>query len=162
MRLPAPAKINLHLRVGPLRADSFHPLLTWMVTVGLFDTLVFVRRSMLAARRPRGRFSLSTDHPDLPRDDRNLVVKVATALADTLDREDPAPGPIGEGSTGADRDGVSAFLNKRIPAGAGLGGGSSDAAAALVGLNRIWRANWSNERLADFSAKFGSDVPFFF
>src|SRR5690348_10232798 len=70
MRIPAPAKINLHLRVGPPRADGFHPLLTWMVTVGLFDTLVFVRRSMLAARRPRGRFSLSTDHPDLPIDDR--------------------------------------------------------------------------------------------
>src|SRR4051794_16508022 len=122
MRLPAPAKINLHLRVGPVRADGFHPLLTWMVTVGLFDTLVFVRRSMLAARRPRGRFSLSTDPPALPTDDRNLVVKVATALADALFCEEP--GRIGEGSTGADREGVSAFLAKRIPAGAGLGGGS--------------------------------------
>jgi len=161
MRLPAPAKINLHLRVGPPRADGFHPLLTWMVTVGLFDTLVFVRRSMLAARRPRGRFSLSTDHPALPTDDRNLVVKVAMALADTLERDGPT-GPIGEGSTGADREGVSAFLAKRIPAGAGLGGGSSDAAAALVALSAIWRANWPVQRLAEFAGRFGSDVPFFF
>ena len=161
MRLPAPAKINLHLRVGPPRADGFHPLLTWMVTVGLFDTLVFIRRSISAARRPRGRFSLSTDHPALPTDDRNLVTRVATALADALEREGAA-GRIGEGSTGADRDGVSAFLNKKIPAGAGLGGGSSDAAAALFGLNKLWRANWSPQQLSDFAARFGSDLSFFF
>jgi 4-diphosphocytidyl-2-C-methyl-D-erythritol kinase len=82
------------------------------------------------------------------------VVQVATALADTLSRDGEAPAKI--------REGVSAFLAKRIPAGAGLAGGSSDAAAALIGLNRIWRPDWSMQRLSDFAAQFGSDLSFFF
>src|SRR6266540_4340399 len=96
MRVHAPAKINLHLRVGRVRADGFHPLLTWMCTVDLFDTLVFVRRGngeSWGEAAARGKelagewFSLSTDHPNLPVDPGNLVVAVATALADTLGRD---------------------------------------------------------------------------
>jgi len=89
------------------------------------------------------------------------VTRVATALADTLSR-------VGEGSTarGATRaretGRVSAFLYKRIPPGAGLAGGSSDAASALMALNRIWKLGWSQDRLARFSERFGSDLPFFF
>src|SRR3954463_3585034 len=135
MRVPAPAKINLHLRVGPRReADGFHPLLTWMTTVALFDTLTLVRRpSDVAARGDRDPFVLSCDEPSLPTDGRNLVVKAATALVDAAGSSPSTR--TGEGSTGAGLPGVSAFLAKRIPSGAGLGGGSSDAAAALVGLN---------------------------
>ena len=179
MRVPAPAKINLHLRVGPPRADDngFHPLLTWMVTAGLFDTLTFVRQrgrirdddhatTTTAAMTTTGGsetvFALACSDPALPTDSAgNLVTRVALALADTLSR-------VGEGSTarGATRARetgvVSAFLNKRIPPGAGLAGGSSDAVATLIALNRIWDAGWSREELSAFAAQFGSDLSFFF
>ena len=166
MRVPAPAKINLHLRVGPRRADGFHPLLTWMTTVALFDTLTFVRRrrgdsadssdSPSPPQRDAQWFVLSCDRPDLPAGSDNLVVKAATALADAISRD-------GEGSTGRSErlDRVSAFLAKRIPSGAGLGGGSSDAAATLIGLAALWKLKWSAARLSAIAAGLGSDVPFF-
>ena len=167
MRVPAPAKINLHLRVGPPRGDGFHPLLTWMVTAGLFDTLVFVRsNSGGSVAETETEFALSCSDPDLPVDPAgNLVSRVAVALADTLNR-------VGEGSiargthSGVRETGrVSAFLIKRIPPGAGLAGGSSDAVATLRALNRLWRLEergWSDERLAQFAEQFGSDLSFFF
>lgn len=158
MRIPAPAKINLHLRVGPPRDDGFHPLLSWMVTVGLFDTLTLLRkppaRRSSVRRANEGLLTLSCDHPTLPLDGRNLVVRAATALADHVSR-------VGEGPTDDGMTPVSAFLNKRIPSGAGLGGGSSDAAATLIGLNRLWKLGWPVERLATIAATLGSDVPFF-
>ncbi|MEA2710610.1 MAG: 4-diphosphocytidyl-2-C-methyl-D-erythritol kinase [Phycisphaerales bacterium] len=166
MRVPAPAKINLHLRVGPPRpADGFHPLLTWMVTAGLFDTLTFVRHARRADDDDAAGgmiFALSCSDPALPTDSAgNLVARVATGLADTLSR-------VGEGSTARaatramESGRVSAFLNKRIPPGAGLAGGSSDAVATLLALNRIWRLGWSREQLSAFAARFGSDLSFFF
>ena len=159
MRVVAPAKINLHLRVGPPRSDGFHPLLTWMCTVELFDTLTLIRHARDENEKRAGAdrdewFSLSTDHPSLPTDRRNLVVEVATALADTLSRD-------GEGPTGR-RERVSAYLIKRIPAGAGLGGGSSDAAAVLGALSEMWKLDWSATRLGEFASRFGSDIAFFF
>src|SRR5438876_796681 len=90
MRVPAPAKINLHLRVAPRRAaDGFHPLLTWMTTIALFDTLTLVRRPAAADTAQAGArdldwFTLSCDDPALPTDGGNLVVKAATAMADAL------------------------------------------------------------------------------
>ena len=171
MRVPAPAKINLHLRVGPPRRDDqgFHPLLTWMVTAGLFDTLTFVRHAGRDGHRDADDatggteiFALACSDPALPTDSAgNLVTRVARALADTRSR-------VGEGSTprGATRaretGGVSVFLNKRIPLGAGLAGGSSDAVATLIALNRIWQLGWSREKLRALAAQFGSDLPFFF
>ena len=163
MRVPAPAKINLHLRVGPPRADGFHPLLTWMTTVALFDTLTFVRRPTpptsddvgdSSPQRDANFFALSCDRPDLPVGRENLVVKAAMALADAGSRD-------GEGPTGRRLDRVSAFLAKRIPSGAGLGGGSSDAAAALIGLNALWKLGFAAPRLSAIAATLGSDVPFF-
>jgi 4-diphosphocytidyl-2-C-methyl-D-erythritol kinase len=142
MRLLAPAKINLHLRVGRRRDDGFHPLLTWMCTVGLFDTL-----TLEAAGDGRG-IRFDCDRADLPRDEGNLVVRVANAFRAEL--------PAGRGAAPA-----SVTLAKRIPVGAGLGGGSSDAAWTLVGLNRLWNAGWAADRLSGFAARFGSDVPFF-
>jgi 4-diphosphocytidyl-2-C-methyl-D-erythritol kinase len=173
MRLLAPAKINLHLRVAAPDCGSraaapggFHPLLTWMVTVGLFDTLTMQAAAAGATEPPPSgsegagaAIVLSSDAPDLPTDANNLVVRVGQAWADTFGN--PHPGRVGEGSIGGTEK-VSAFLNKRIPSGAGLGGGSSDAAAALRGLNALWNGNWNNSRLAEFSANFGSDIPFFF
>jgi 4-diphosphocytidyl-2-C-methyl-D-erythritol kinase len=143
MRLLAPAKINLHLRVGPPRADGFHPLLSWMTTVGLFDTLTLEQRPAVVQADP---VVLSCDMPGLPCDERNLVVRVARAWL--------------EETQVASR--VSITLQKRIPMGAGLGGGSSDGAHALMGLNRLWRTARAANDLSAFAARFGSDLSFFF
>jgi len=318
MHLLAPAKINLHLRVGRRRDDGFHPLLTWMCTVGLFDRLTLEADADLVggvppaderagtgseppgdARRESVGLSIcgDGDRPDLPRDGRNLVVRIATAFVDELRRDRAAGKPAGRGSpaappgpafrkegylepesetpggawaaprTGAGstasagatpkgtpgnvgedspvsgidvmreqaaagsagvgvgvvreaegsgrsdrRDGggvegsargagrpdalsnaaapgaahdprrgagrdaardlargepggagpaVRVALDKRVPIGAGLGGGSSDAAHTLVALDRLLNAGWAAERLSSFAARFGSDVPFF-
>jgi 4-diphosphocytidyl-2C-methyl-D-erythritol kinase len=277
MQLLAPAKINLHLRVGRRRDDGFHPLLTWMCTVGLFDSLTLqtqppARRGSEAgaiwvhrragvgaagsgvagqADAPVGvglRITGGDDRPDLPRDASNLVVRIATAFLEALlwepavagqrplggpafldeegtvsrrpeaDRASAAgrgeqaasvgavpgstPGLVGESARGSggevnhpavpgsrdagvgagnDSEGLGRSnrhdnetphdlsrpprvvieLTKRIPVGAGLGGGSSDAAHTLVGLDRLLASNWSAERLSGFGARLGSDVPFF-
>src|SRR3954469_12880208 len=87
LRLNAPAKINLHLRVGRRRNDGFHPLLTWMSTIGLFDTLTFQLERGQAEPRPlEFSFRLSSSDATLPNDSGNLVIRAATALADTLGR----------------------------------------------------------------------------
>ena len=131
----APAKINLHLRVGPVRPDGYHPLLTWMVTVGLSDGLTV---------GPADRLAFTCDDPTLPTDGRNLVVKAITSLAARLNR-DPA---------------VAVHLAKKVPAGGGLGGGSSDAAHTLVAVAQLWGVN-DPAMLAEVAASVGSDVPFF-
>ena len=306
MHLLAPAKINLHLRVGRRRDDGFHPLLSWMCTVGLFDSLTLEARAALAAAPPAARragppaaedapqrggdaagveleICGDDDRPDLPRDGRNLVVRIATAFADELSRGRASgrgaagrrPGPafreegatepkstataraaagagagssasvgaapksapgteregplvrrdvhavvdpsvggegvaesagagagavrgaegsgrsdrhadrVGEGPAGDVRgphavpiDGtldarrraadarpqaawLRVALDKRIPIGAGLGGGSSDAAHTLVALDQALAAQWPADRLSEFAAQFGSDLPFF-
>jgi 4-diphosphocytidyl-2-C-methyl-D-erythritol kinase len=157
MRLLVPAKINLHLRVGPRREDGFHPLMTWMVTVGLFDTLELKNVDSTGGGwtdGSAGSLTLATSDPALPVDARNLVVRAASALADARRRR------VGEGPlTGK---WASAFLTKRIPSGAGLGGGSSDAASALMSLNRMWDVGLNASELAQIGATLGSDVPFFF
>jgi 4-diphosphocytidyl-2-C-methyl-D-erythritol kinase len=162
MNVLAPAKINLHLRVGRRRDDGFHPLLTWMCAVGLFDILTIDPAATPVAQESPGEPAgppavppsrsgaptvvLRCDRTDLPRGEDNLVVKVAQSFA----AEVPGSRP------------VCIALTKRIPVGAGLGGGSSDAAATLAGLNRLWGADWPADRLSAFAARFGSDVPFFF
>jgi 4-diphosphocytidyl-2-C-methyl-D-erythritol kinase len=140
MRVLAPAKINLHLRVGPRREDGFHSLLSWFVTVGLFDTLTFETASAGSVT------SLTCDMPGLPCDERNLVMRVASALS--VDVNSATPQRIA--------------LSKQIPTGAGLGGGSADAARALVALNQIWHAGRSAGELSALAARFGSDPSFFF
>jgi 4-diphosphocytidyl-2-C-methyl-D-erythritol kinase len=139
MRLLCPAKINLHLRVGPIGSDGFHPLLSWMSTIGLADTLEITASDS-------GQIVLSGDHPSLPMDESNLIARAGRALA-------AESGAVG---------GARVALQKRIPLGGGLGGGSSDAAAALGGFNRLWGLNWPVDRLARIGAALGSDVPFFF
>lgn len=156
MRLLAPAKINLHLRVGPRRSDGFHPLLTWMTTVGLFDSLELER-----ARVPgiALRIDSTPASAAVPNDRRNLIVRAAeefgVALSATATRE-------GQVTTAPKVTGLSVLLHKRIPVGAGLGGGSSDAARTLLALNGLWDAHWSLPDLATLSARLGSDLAFFF
>ena len=129
----ARAKINLHLRVGRVRPDGFHPLLTWMTTVGLHDRL-----APAVTNDPR--VTMTCDDPSLPIDENNLVIKAARALGVT---------------------GVAVHLAKSIPHGGGLGGGSSDAAATLIGLNRLFGLNRDTKSLAELAGGLGSDVPFF-
>jgi 4-diphosphocytidyl-2-C-methyl-D-erythritol kinase len=140
----APAKINLHLRVGPLAADGFHPLLSWMATVGLFDKLDLE----LSPQNHVPRVRLTCDDPSIPTDESNLIVKAANAIIAAGRQAEPWS--------------LSASLHKRIPTGAGLGGGSSDAAATMIALNRMLGLNWLPERLAQIAAELGSDLPFFF
>ena len=134
----APAKINLHLEVLGLRPDGFHELAMVMQTLDLADTLRL---------RPTadGSISLSCDRNDLPTDGTNLIVKAAERL---------------RGRLGLPELGVAISLEKRIPIGAGLAGGSSNGAAALVGLNHLWGGGLSRQQLLDVAAELGSDMPF--
>jgi 4-diphosphocytidyl-2-C-methyl-D-erythritol kinase len=143
-RVKAPAKINLHLRVGPPTADGFHPLLSWMVTVGLFDNLEFTLVDTPGV-------TLSCDDPKIPCDETNLIAKAASALLAMAHST---------AKTTKVR-GVASALHKQIPVGAGLGGGSSDGAFTLVALNRLLGLNWSDQRLSELAARFGSDLSFF-
>ncbi len=135
----APAKINLSLRVLGVRPDGYHELETVYQSLALWDTLTF--------RANDGPFRLSCRRAGVPVDERNLVWRAAAALWTALER----PGAL---------TGVSVSLRKRIPAAAGLGGGSADAAAALVGLQSLWRAPLPDRRLRRVAALLGADVPF--
>ncbi len=133
----AHAKINLNLRVLGRRPDGFHDLETLVQSISLHDTLEF-------SPRAEG-ISLEVDDPDLPAGPDNLAWRAAARLIRAI------PGARG----------VGIRLVKRIPVGAGLGGGSSDAAATLVTLNRLWAPGLSPPDLAGIASELGSDVPFF-
>lgn len=147
-----PAKLNLALKVLGRRADGYHELETVMVSIGLFDTLRFVENDSGAVRltchhaASLGRsHNRTTGGGELSSGADNLVVKAAERLRQR---------------TGCQR-GVSIELVKRIPMQAGLGGGSSDAAATLVALNRLWEFNLTSAALHELAAELGSDVNFF-
>ncbi len=135
----AHAKVNLDLRVLGVRADGYHELRTVFQTIELHDTLV-------CAERP-GPFTLTCRTPGVPLDASNLVWKAASALWKALGRS----GEI---------DGAVVRLDKQIPVEAGLGGGSADAAAALMGLARLW-GGAPLTLLREVGATIGADVPFF-
>jgi 4-diphosphocytidyl-2-C-methyl-D-erythritol kinase len=138
--LRTPAKINLTLHVGDRRADGFHDVRTVLQSIGLSDTLAF--------RRTRGPFHLTTSGGDVPSDRSNLIWRAAAALWTAAGRA-------------GDPHGAHVTLRKLIPVAAGLGGGSANAAGALVGLNRLWRLRFSRADLDRLAATLGSDVPFF-
>ena len=135
-----PAKINLTLHVGPIRPDGFHEVCTLMQSVGVSDTLVASER--------RGHFALQTRAPGVPADENNLVWKAARALW------------AAAGKTGEPRD-AHIRLEKSIPQEAGLGGGSADAAGALVALNDLWGFRLARKALLGVAGSIGADVPFF-
>lgn len=138
LTVACPAKINLSLRVFPRRDDGYHDIESLVALVGLYDDLTIEPRK-------DGRLTIECDDPSIPVDDSNLAMRAA----DALDRA------CGRGR------GAHLRLSKRIPAGSGLGGGSSNAAAALVGLNRLWGLERSTAELARLAASIGSDVPLF-
>lgn len=149
--LQAPAKLNLSLAVLARRPDGFHEIESLMVPVTLHDTLS-LRANSEPDVRLAVRFGGLLSRPeaaslrrDVPADESNLVVRAARLLA----------------AEAGETRGLVIDLVKEIPSGAGLGGGSSDAAAALVGAAQAWGIDWPRERLADLAARLGSDVPFF-
>jgi 4-diphosphocytidyl-2-C-methyl-D-erythritol kinase len=140
----APAKLNLSLRVMGRRPDGFHELDSLVAKITLYDELIL-------APLPDGRLELTCDSPDVGPIEKNLAFRAARLLAEHL----------GSAAPGREARGVSIKLHKRIAVGAGLGGGSSDAAAALVGLNRLWGAHLGNAQLSALGGRLGSDVPLF-
>jgi 4-diphosphocytidyl-2-C-methyl-D-erythritol kinase len=134
--LSAPAKVNLFLHVVGRRADGYHSLQSVFVLIDWADTLHIERRTDATLRR----HDLAAPLPD---DD--LCLRAARALQQA------------SGTTlGAD-----VHIHKRVPAGAGLGGGSSDAATTLLALNHLWNLHWPLDRLASLALTLGADVPFF-
>lgn len=136
--LPAPAKVNLFLRILGKRKDGYHEISSLMQPVSLYDQ-VSVTVSEGAG------VTVGSSNPSVPKDNENIVFKAATLFLK---------------DAGLDKH-VNIWLDKRIPVGAGLGGGSSDAAATLKGLNTLSGAPFDNVRLKALGALIGSDVPFF-
>ena len=138
VRLPAFAKINLHLQVLGRRNDGYHELRTIFQTISLRDTLE------LAPSRIPG-ITLGVDVPDLSGGPENLVYRAIEAI----------------GSEIGFRGGIRARLQKGIPVARGLGGGSSDAASALIGMLKLTGAKIPLKKLAEIASRLGADVPFF-
>jgi len=142
MKISAPAKINLFLHVLGRRDDGYHELRTLMCCIGLHDTVVL--------RMGTARDGIICSNPDVPCDENNLAWKAALLFNRTLAAE-----------TSIVAQNLSIELIKRIPVGAGLGGGSSDAAAVLKGLNRHYDFPFSDAKLHALGLALGADVPFF-
>lgn len=131
------AKINLGLDVLRRREDGYHEVRMIMQTVSLYDTIT-IRKTKFDS------IALTSNLPYLPTDRRNLVYKAALLFRESF----------------SIHDGLQITLNKRIPVAAGLAGGSTDAAAALWGLNRLFQTGLSAEQLKDYGLRLGADVPF--
>jgi 4-diphosphocytidyl-2-C-methyl-D-erythritol kinase len=136
--LPAFAKINLALRVLGRRADGYHEISTVFQTVTLHDNLTF-------ETMPDDRLELACSDHDIPTDESNLVLRAAHVLRERF----------------GSRRGARIELEKMVPAGGGLGGGSSDAAVTLIALAHLWEIQTSVRELSDIGARLGADVPFF-
>ena len=158
VRVEAPAKLNLFLEVLSKRADGFHEIETLMIAVNLFDTLYFIADgtgqvtftgNWISGLRGPGKSESPSEGVDnwgdLPEGADNIVLRAVQLLRRRAGVE----------------QGARLRLVKRIPSAAGLGGASSDAAAALVAGNRAWKLGWSREQLQQLAAELGSDVPFF-
>lgn len=134
----SPAKINLTLAVGAARADGYHDLESIVALLDWGDDVT-------VDSRDDDRIVIACDQPGIPLDESNLAARAALALRRHAGR----------------CDGATITLTKRIPAGAGLGGGSSNAATTLLLLNRLWNLRLSIAELAEVGASVGSDVPVF-
>ncbi len=136
LSIKSPAKVNLFLEIVGKREDGFHNLESIFQTIPLYDTLSLT---------PEADFTLEADNPDVPTDNSNLILKAAKRLQEI-----------------SGKDGGAHFkLIKKIPSAGGLGGGSSNAAAALILLNKLWNLKISKKELAAIGSEIGSDIPFF-
>jgi 4-diphosphocytidyl-2-C-methyl-D-erythritol kinase len=139
MQVIAPAKINLSLKVLDCRSDGFHEIETLIAPISLCDEIKIERRS------GKQRIAFRCDDPSVPKGEDNIVVRAANVFFEETKIT----------------SGISITLQKKIPHGAGLGGGSSDAASTLLALNEIFDTKLSREALAKMAEMIGSDVPFF-
>lgn len=139
---PAPAKLNLFLHVNGRRADGYHLLQTVFQLVDHGDTLHFDLRDDGAVRR-------TTELPGVPAE-HDLVVRALRLLQAEYARRHGRPAP-----------GIDVALDKRLPMGGGLGGGSSDAATALMAVNHLWQAGLTRDELMALGLPLGADIPFF-
>jgi 4-diphosphocytidyl-2-C-methyl-D-erythritol kinase len=137
MRILSPAKINLFLKITGKRPDGYHELVSLMCCVGLYDTVSLTPDVQET--------SVSCSHPDVPENETNLAFVAASLFFNTLN--------INES--------VKISIEKQIPVAAGLGGGSSNAAAVLLGLNRYYGYPFSQDKLMSMGLLIGADVPFF-
>ena len=135
----SPAKINLHLEIIGKRKDGYHELAMIMQNIDLFDYIEFENNQI-------GEIELNSDNKVLSLNDDNLIIKAANYIKEISNNKEL---------------GANIFLKKNIPIGAGLAGGSSNAAATLIGLNKLWNLNLEDQTILSLSAKLGSDVPFF-
>ncbi len=135
--LKAPAKVNLFLEIMGKRDDGYHEIETIMQEIDLADSLQF--------EEIQEGVKLECNDKNIPVNQDNLVCKAANLILEEC----------------GIKKGVLINLEKNIPVGAGLGGGSSDAATTLKALNSLWKVGLSNEELMEFAAKLGSDIPFF-
>lgn len=138
LHLKSHAKVNLRLEILKRREDGYHELRTVFQKISLYDTLHFF------LKKEKG-ISIKTDHPELPVGKRNLVYKAAHAMFEACGYQ----------------GGVHVEIEKRIPLGAGLGGGSSNAATTLTALNRLLEMHLSQKKLVEMGLGIGADVPFF-
>ena len=135
----SPAKINLHLEIIGKREDGYHELAMIMQNIDLSDYIQFENNQI-------GKIELNSDNKDLSLNDDNLIVKAAKYVKEISKNNEL---------------GANIFLNKNIPIGAGLAGGSSNAASTILGLNKLWDLKLDYETILSLSTKLGSDVPFF-
>jgi 4-diphosphocytidyl-2-C-methyl-D-erythritol kinase len=145
VKIRAPAKINLYLRVLGRRRDGYHLIDTLMVPVSLYDEIEIRRIELNGQQSQQGRITITCDNPAVPQDEENIVYRAARLL---LTQANAGPA-------------VQIHIKKRIPIGAGLGGGSTDAAATLLGLNRLLKLGFSKILLEKLALRLGADVPFF-
>jgi 4-diphosphocytidyl-2-C-methyl-D-erythritol kinase len=137
MKILSPAKVNLFLKILGKRIDGYHELMTLMCCIGLYDTV--------SLEVGDTNIAVSCNHPLVPNDESNLAFVAAHLFFKKLKRN----------------EGVKIFIQKQIPVAAGLGGGSSNAAAVLLGLNRYYGYPFSKEDLMSMGLLIGADVPFF-
>ena len=139
IKIAAPAKINLFLHVLGKRPDGYHNIHSWFQGIALSDGLII-------SQRDDRKLVLTTAAQNIPTDEKNLAIKAALVLRQKLGLN----------------LGFDIKLDKKIPVGAGLGGGSSDAAALIRGVNGLLELNLSRAKMAEIGLEIGSDVPFFF
>ncbi len=139
LHLKSHAKVNLRLEILKRREDGYHELRTVLQKISLHDTLRF------SLKKEKG-ITIISDHPKLPVGKKNLVYKAVQSMV----------------RRSGYRDGVCIEIEKKIPLGAGLGGGSSDAATTLMALDQLLRMNLSQKELMEMGLGIGADVPFFF
>lgn len=138
IRLESPAKLNLFLKVLHKRPDGFHNIITVFERIDLNDEIRLTSN-------PSGAIRIDCAHPQVPRGPKNLVYQAARLLRDDFKI----------------KEGVDIYIKKNIPVAAGLGGGSSNAATTLKGLNELWKLGLSRAQLLSYARQLGSDVAFF-